>query len=299
MLTIFTCPKPFAGHYHTIQKNAVRSWMLLEPKPEILLIGNDTGTAEICKEFDLIHIPDVACNEFGTPLVNSVFEKAELRGSNRILCYVNADIILMSDFLEAIKLVATAKTDYFLVGQRWDADIRQTLSFTGHWEKELRAYAKNSGRLHAVTGKDFFVFPRHFYEKIPPFALGRGTWDDWLVYQARKQKSAVVDLTDAVTIVHQNHDYAHVLTQEGNGRWHGEEAGRNKSLAGRTFFGEHRSTIADAGYSVIGNRIIKKSWTYLCYRFMYRFLSRYYMDIKRATKSMKQPRSSKRFSGAT
>jgi hypothetical protein len=247
----------------------------------------------------LIHIPDVACNEFGTPLVNSVFENAEERASNRILCYVNADIILMSDFLEALKIVATEKSDYFLVGQRWDADIRQTLSFNGHWEVELRAYVKKSGRLHAVTGKDFFVFPRHFYEKIPPFALGRGAWDDWLVYQARKQKSAVVDLTDAITIVHQNHDYTHVLTQKGNGRWHGEEARRNKSLTGRTLFGEHRSTIADANYRLIGNQIIKKPWTYLFYRSIYRFLSQYYMFIKRTTKRMKQSRSSEGFSGAT
>lgn len=64
MLTIFSCPKPFRGHINIIQRNAIRSWTLLQARPEIILIGNEEGTAEVCKEFGLRHIPDVERNEY-------------------------------------------------------------------------------------------------------------------------------------------------------------------------------------------------------------------------------------------
>ncbi len=53
MLTIFSCHKAFHGHFNTIQRNAIKSWTLLRPKPEIFLIGDDEGTAEVCRESDL------------------------------------------------------------------------------------------------------------------------------------------------------------------------------------------------------------------------------------------------------
>ncbi len=67
MLTLFAIPKAFRGHINTIQRNAIKSWTLLNPKPEIILLGDDEGTAEVAQEFGLIHIPEVDRNEYGTP----------------------------------------------------------------------------------------------------------------------------------------------------------------------------------------------------------------------------------------
>ena len=43
---------------------------------------------------------------------------------------------------------------------------------------------------------------------VPPFAIGRLKWDNWLVWKARVQGFPIIDVTEAVTIVHQNHEYA-------------------------------------------------------------------------------------------
>ena len=74
-------------------------------RPEIILIGDDSGTKEICEELDLIHEPYVRRNEYNTPLVDSVFQNAEAIASNNFLCYVNSDIILLSDFFKALNEV--------------------------------------------------------------------------------------------------------------------------------------------------------------------------------------------------
>ena len=76
-MTLFTIPKAFKGHIDVIQRNAIQSWVRLHPEIEIILFGSDEGTAEVAREFGLRHVPDVERNEFGTYLVNSVFNKAQ------------------------------------------------------------------------------------------------------------------------------------------------------------------------------------------------------------------------------
>ena len=77
MLTIFSVPKAFKGHIDVIQRNAIRSWGMLHPDVEIILLGNDAGVAEAAQELGVRHERDVECNEFGTILVHSVFAKAQ------------------------------------------------------------------------------------------------------------------------------------------------------------------------------------------------------------------------------
>ncbi len=101
MLTIFTVPKPFRGHIGVIQTNAIQSWVLLRPECETILFGNEEGTAEVASMFGIRHFPDIERNEYGTPLVSSVFGIAQDIASHQLLCYVNADIMLTSDFLVA------------------------------------------------------------------------------------------------------------------------------------------------------------------------------------------------------
>jgi len=234
-LTLFTCPKPFTDpHIRQIQRNAIGSWLQLKPRPEILLLGDEEGTAEVAVEFGVRHIPKLARNEYGTPLVSSIFEQAEIAASHPLLCYVNADIILLNDFMdmEAVNSIAWRQDRFLMVGQRWDVDIKEQLDFSfPHWELDLRQIVAERGVLHAVTGIDYFLFPRNFWGEILPFALGRTAWDNWLIYRARARGAALIDATQAITAVHQNHDYAHVPGGE-TAAWEGSEAIRNRVLVG-------------------------------------------------------------------
>ena len=243
MLTIFSTPKPFKGHIGIIQRNAITSWTLLHPRPEIILFGNDEGTAEAAKDIGVLHVSQIARNEFGTPLLNDFFQKAKQQASHQTLCYVNADIVLMDDFPAALGRVSALPMKYLAVGRRWDLDVQGPLNFgsTG-WQGELQAWARKAGCQRPANWIDYFVFSKEFTDGVPPFAVGRTCWDNWLIWHARSIGLSVVDLSVEVTAVHQNHDYSH-HPKGTAGVWDGEESKRNYKLAGRPW---HLCTIDDA-----------------------------------------------------
>jgi len=231
MLTIFTIPKSFLGHNDVIQRNALGSWTLLRPACEIILFGKDEGTAEVAEEFGVKHIPDIECNEYGTPRIDSMYAVASDAAKNEMLCHINADIILMKDFMQAVEHLSAARKEFLLTGQRWNVDIDGPMDFEGDWEQKLRNHVANHGSLGARTGIDYFVFPRDFWGFIPPFTIGRTAYDQWLLYQARVRGAALIDATPVVMDVHQNHDYSH-LAKEHQGTAPDMERRRNLELAG-------------------------------------------------------------------
>ena len=235
MLTIFACPKPFTDpHIATIQRNAITSWTLLRPRPEIILLGGEKGVAEICAELGLRHVPEIARNEFGTPLLSDIFQKGQELATNDILCYVNSDIILMSDFMIAIQTVTSwcRCRQFLVVGRRWDLDLTNPIAFADStWEDLLRAEVLRAGAPRPANWIDYFVFPKGLFGDIPPFAIGRTTYDNWLIWKARSFGSPVIDASGCVLAVHQNHAYSH-HAQGREGIFSGVEARRNAFLAG-------------------------------------------------------------------
>ena len=232
LLTVFTLPKPFRGHIGSIQQNAIKSWLRLQPACEVILFGDEPGTKEMAAQVGARYEPGIARSEHGTPLVNDLFLTAQRLASHEILCYVNADILLLHDLLPALEAVTRRFRRFLMVGQRWDLDVQESLGFEPAWEEELRERVARSGKLHPPTGIDYFAFPRGLWEEIPPFAIGRTVWDNWLLYAARKRGAAVVDATEVVMAVHQNHDYNHVAGGKEQ-VWNGLEARRNLKLATR------------------------------------------------------------------
>src|SRR6202007_2713596 len=99
------------------------------------------------------------------------------------------------------------------------------------------------GRLDAAGAIDYFVFPKGPFRNFPPFVIGRPWWDDWFLWKARNSNVALVDATEFVLAVHQNHEYA--LPDGSQNVMQCEEAARNKTLAGRGF-----CTIEDATHKL-------------------------------------------------
>lgn len=234
MLTIFACPKPFTDpHIAIIQRNAITSWTLLRPRPEIILFGGEPyepGVAEICRELGLRHVPEVARNEYGTPLLNDIFNTAQRLATYDLMCYANADMILMEDLVKAIESVKRCSRPFLLSGGRWELEIGRLLDFSQQgWQQQLLTLVSDNGQ-HRFFGNDYFVFPRGLYATLPPFAVGRGYFDGWLIWKARSLKSLVIDASSAVKAVHQNHDYSHVGAKDSAALWGSPEAQLNLEL---------------------------------------------------------------------
>jgi len=233
VLTLFTIPKAFKGHIDVIQRNAIQSWKRLHPDIEIILFGADEGTAEAAREFGLRYEPEVERNEFGTILLTSVFLRAQEVARFDTVCYVNCDILLLDDFCTALRTVTAAHKKFLMVGQRTDVDIFNAWPYERPtWQAELREFAARHGKMRPPNWIDYFAFSRGLYgPDLPPFAIGRTHWDDWLVWRVLTEGKPVVDVTPVVLALHQNHDYNHHPQGE-VGVWKGVEAGRNAQLAG-------------------------------------------------------------------
>ena len=208
MITLFTIPKPFVGSSNIIQRNAVQSWLKLPAKCEIILFGNEEGIGRTAKEFGVLHIPEIEKNEFGTPLLSSAFTLAQEKARHTLLVYINTDILLLSDFIKGVKQMNQPL--FLMTGRRWDIAITEPLDFRQpHWESSLRQRIASEGKAHGLSGIDYLVFPRNLPHELPDFAVGRPGWDSWLLYHVRSLKIPLIDATEAVTVVHQNHDYSH------------------------------------------------------------------------------------------
>ena len=207
MITIFAIPKPFLGHIGTIQRNAIISWTLLEPRPEIILFGKDEGVEDICRELGLLHMPDIEYNRHGTPLLNFLFEKTEKIAKNDLLGYINPDVILMDDFMPAVAKTVEWNKSFLLTGERWDLDQEDVIDYSNpDWKERLRRRVCNEAESHGHGGVDYFIFPKGALGEIPPFAVGRKYYDCWFFWKVSSQNIPVVDATEIVTCIHQNHE---------------------------------------------------------------------------------------------
>jgi hypothetical protein len=244
MLTIFSVPKAFQGHIGTIQRNALKSWTLLEPRPEVLLLGSDAGTAEIARELGLRHIPGIAVNQRGAPLLSDMFRKAEGAASSELLCYVNADILLVSEFMNAVRAAQTKFAKSLLVSKRINIGVTGELDFSAGWGERLRA--RSDAMDGGPTAIDVFVFRKGTYARVPDFALGRLWFDQWLIKAALQQKLPVVDASRMAPVLHQNHDYNHVAGGAAQ-VWHGQEPEENLRLYGSA---PHSYTLLDVTHEL-------------------------------------------------
>jgi hypothetical protein len=258
LITLFTAPKPFTNpHIALIQRNALRSWQALGSEVEVVLIGQEEGLPEAAAEYGFAHLPEVARNTLGTPLVSAIFELGRNYSNSPLLAYVNADIILFPEFLQAARAVSAARERFLIVGQRWDLEVTQELSFAPGWEAALRERLQREGKRHLRAGSDYFIFPRSCFEHIPDFSIGRAGWDNWMIYEARRQGWPVVDATPDVDIIHQNHDYSHLPNSQPHYRL--PETGENIRLAGgrRALF-----NLDDATHQLVRGRLVPfpRSW---------------------------------------
>lgn len=251
MLTVFSTPKPFEGKIGLLQRNAIRSWIALDPSVQVLLVGDEPGAREACDETGAVYVGSVDRNELGTPLISSIFQMASRMAEHELMCFVNADILLTPSLLAGSGVVRSRFDDFLIVGQRWDVEIEDELDLGYLADETLRGWLEAKGVLHKPSGSDYFVYRRGTLEAdMPDFALGRSGWDNWMIYSARSRRVPVIDASSSILVVHQNHDYRHLP----GGRIHFglPESERNVRLGGgrETVF-----TLRDATHRLTDGRV--------------------------------------------
>ena len=208
MITFFATGKPFRGHDGLIQRNALKSWKLLHPEAEVILFGDDDGAAEVCAELGLRHDPYVEKHESGTKRLDFMFRRANEIARHDYLCYANCDIVLMDDFRAAFEKARAWRENFLLIAQRWDIDVSQPIDFAREaWSRELRTLTLSRGVQQNQYWIDAFLFRKGLYLEMPPLIVGHCYWDNWMIWQALKQRVPVIDASEFTVLVHQNHGY--------------------------------------------------------------------------------------------
>ena len=245
MITLFTTTKDFTGIYKIIQMNALKSWRSISNDIEIIIFGDSKGSKEAAEEVGAEYIPNVICSDRGTPLLSDLFQQADERAKYSILTFINADIILPKNFLEEVLTVLRCFNNFLIVGHRWDMDVDDIIEFDNDNEqKNFWDRVRMNSEKHACTGIDYFVYKRYQWEKLPGFIIGRPGFDNWLIWKARRRLFPVIDVTESLQVVHQNHPVNKLYKMEGD---------ENKKLHnGKTL------NILDATYRLFDGKVIKK-----------------------------------------
>jgi hypothetical protein len=258
--TIFTVPKAFADAATACrQRDAISSWAALAPAPDLLIFGDDDGIKDLRYQLGLRTVPSVAVDSTGIPIVSELFAAAEEVASHRHLCYVNSDIVLFDDFPAACSAAWTWRPDAILIGSRHDVDNYASGGATAVERWAARVSAIQAGE-QTCMGTDYCAYPRGVFSAMPPFAIGRTAFDNWLIWRALDAGRPLVDLSEVVAAVHVRHRAA--------GEWESfmatSEVARNRELATlwqRTF------TVADCSHRWTSSGVRSRRAAALRHRF--------------------------------
>jgi hypothetical protein len=269
MISIFALPKAFEGIFEIIQNNAFKSWSKIFDPESVIIFGDENGVSDAVQKYGFVHHPYIERNNFGTPLVNFLFNKAVELSNDPVLAYVNSDIILASDFIQSVSAIKNQMNEFLIVGRRIDVD--DTIQFTDieTLDKQIYRISRDLGNLHSENGIDYFVYNRDLFSKdiIPPFGIGRMSWDQWLVFHPFNKNTPVIDASKSITAIHQNHDYSHHKDGVIGVTKNSEEGLLNYKMAG----GEtNLYTIRDVRLELNKGNIIKKEtdWSLIIYRWL-------------------------------
>lgn len=264
MFTFFSIPKKFTGEFSLIQENAVLSWKSIQGA-QVILLGDELGVSQFAIRHEIEHIRNISTNTHRTPLLSDAFQLVRNIAVNDILVYVNCDIIFTSSLFRTIELAKKYFDKYAIVGKRTDAFINEKIIYQNNWERYLLKLITNNSELHSKSGIDYFIFPKSVEITLPDFAVGRPSWDNWMIYNFLREQIPVIDSTELNLVVHQNHERGYAI--------YGTESKNNLYLAGGTI---NLCDISHSNYHIVKgntNFIIRKNYLgILKYFYPVRFL---------------------------
>jgi len=235
VLTIVTTPKLLDVATNRLAfENAIRSWVHLSPRPEILVVG---GNREVIEKEGGRWIGGVRSTMQGRPYFDHFIEEAEVLASNDIIMYSTDHLILTSGIISAVRLVSeTFPGDFVIIGKRWGLDVQAQINFSDHnWESILWDRVIRTNSLGGNAAKDYMIFRRPFGLPIPNFIMGYPWYDTWFVWAALQAGYPVIDASNVITVVHQSHKFVEgdVEARESTpGGQHNRRIGKSLNLDG-------------------------------------------------------------------
>lgn len=193
MITLYTTFRSFKHpKYAKIQHDAIASWLRLKPVPQIVALGDDGGTAEVCKRYGFKHIPVIPVSKAGTPYMDTLIQRAEDVAKHDIMLLCCSDIIITQDTIPAARAIKKLK-DQFCVCAR---------------KKHVQCHKGKVTEVRWATWQagDYWLHSKGIFKGMPRFLIGRHLLERWM-YRFLCNKDALIDGTPAITVKHQLHPH--------------------------------------------------------------------------------------------
>ncbi|MBP80170.1 MAG: hypothetical protein CL926_12980 [Deltaproteobacteria bacterium] len=204
-IVFLTIPRSFDGEFYIRQMNCLNSIKTQHPASKIIFYSKDKGLCELSEGLG-IDVPNTVITNNGVPLIYTAFLHAIEKHPTAVITFVNSDIILTHN-IDGIAKSATQRfgENWLVSSERRNVDVPDMENF---WDKSVYNRLLQKSENHRKSGMDIFMFTSQLkptLEKLPRLQVGRPGWDSALIAKSRKQNLNVIDASQSLTILHQNH----------------------------------------------------------------------------------------------
>ncbi|XP_069134372.1 uncharacterized protein [Argopecten irradians] len=205
LITLFTSWKTFPERYG-VYNNTLRNWPSLRPYANIVLFTNDTIQDEY-QQLGWTVLPLKRSIKGGAVLKYMFMEAMELYPNSKLFGFSNGDLLFTGSFIDTLQAITKSSSlvnkTYMVVGRRMDK-TKITSEEARSWPSITKA-GKRGTLMPPTYGIDYFITtPNYHWRNVPEVQIGRYYYDNWIVYDARRNGCVVIDATKSLLAVHQD-----------------------------------------------------------------------------------------------
>tara|TARA_R100001129_G_scaffold167007_2_gene134378 strand:- start:311 stop:1075 length:765 start_codon:yes stop_codon:yes gene_type:complete len=203
MITLFTTTNKIT----TAVLNSLESWDRLECVSEIFIFSDTMHNSDIVNHSNKATV--LPSNEQEKPpLLKQIFKTSLQNSNNDFLCYINSDILLLSDFCRAFADCKTKFKNFQMIGRRinWEDPGWVRFDHDVTDQQIIDTVQAGSHSPHPYSGVDYFCFNKEVYEEqiddMPDFYIARRRFDHYLAYCPKRVGAEVVDCSNKIYCIH-------------------------------------------------------------------------------------------------
>ncbi|TVU20609.1 hypothetical protein EJB05_36824, partial [Eragrostis curvula] len=200
-ITIFSAPLPPPEGSPARQELAVRSWLALPGNVSVVLLG--ASPARLGRRVTVEPAVDSAFT--GTPFFHSMVARAQAAADSDICVLVDAETVLLPEFVDALTHFSKLDRDWFLVamsrnvtnfryqlddsGSHWVTEDGKQVSFTKEFAAEKWAAESSDKGIIMVWNNPGSPLQAGV---MPSFLYGKGMHNSWLTHEVLSSEMRLV-----------------------------------------------------------------------------------------------------------
>ncbi|KAF6157474.1 hypothetical protein GIB67_004412 [Kingdonia uniflora] len=199
-VTIFSAPSSFTGSVGTRQVLAIRSWLALSPKVNVVLFGRDPYLVSFAGALGhrVAVESDIDFTFLGTPFFHSMVARSRASHSD-ISVLIDPDTVLLPDFMSTLIFANKLDHDWLLI-----ATSPNVSQFKFHLDGHSKCWLRENGEgINVKKLQDFVAQKRQwgYFDGrmlmawntgelplhagvLPPFLYGKGLHYQWIINEA-------------------------------------------------------------------------------------------------------------------